>query len=170
MTGRGKVAGSSRVRRKPQPIYDTAPLASEEQLSQQVSLKSADSCHAEVLIPLILIGLSCVVDTSAPAREPNQPPTHTHTSRTMVIPWLYDHFANISGKTVAFYEKQTRGLMGHRTCYSHPSPVVCAHDSPPPPPWRHQIRALPTKKHRPSSPCFFLGVGLGLGAGMLRKA
>ncbi|CAM9994305.1 unnamed protein product, partial [Ectocarpus fasciculatus] len=35
MTGRGKVAGSSRVRRKPQPIYDTAPLASEEQLSQQ---------------------------------------------------------------------------------------------------------------------------------------
>ncbi|CAN0438225.1 unnamed protein product, partial [Ectocarpus sp. 12 AP-2014] len=32
MTGRGR---SSRVRRKPQTVYDTVPLASEEQLSQQ---------------------------------------------------------------------------------------------------------------------------------------
>ncbi|CAN0453816.1 unnamed protein product, partial [Ectocarpus sp. 12 AP-2014] len=31
MTGRGR---NSRVRRKPQTVYDTAPLASEEQLSQ----------------------------------------------------------------------------------------------------------------------------------------
>eukprot|EP00752_Nemacystus_decipiens_P009436 g8435.t1 len=43
MTGRGIVGGSGRIRRKPPTVYDTGPLASQEQRSQQADLEEEEN-------------------------------------------------------------------------------------------------------------------------------